>query len=203
MQTRKNLAAIVMMVVTLVSASAFADSRHRTETSDREWTRARAGHATVEGRIRDIDRERNGFVIDLAGQRVRLFAPVQTDVRADSRGRTRVRDLNRGDWIRATGPVDARGRMLVQRIVLLRDRDDRGRNDVLYGVIEQIDSRRGFLYLSVDSSRRTVAVDARRIRGYRNGDLSEFRRGDRVTITGDWDRQGEFEASRIELDRRW
>src|SRR5687768_13700049 len=86
-----KLAAQAAVVVALMTPSLFAESRHRSET---EWRHNdyRTGRATrVEGRVRDIDRERNGFVIELANSRIVLF----------TRDRSELRRLDRGDYIRA------------------------------------------------------------------------------------------------------
>ena len=114
-----KLAAQAAVVVALMTPSLFAESRHRSET---DWRRNddRNGRATrVEGRVRDIDRERNGFVIELSDSRIVLF----------TRDRSELRGLDRGDYIRAYGSLDSRGVLHVRDIDIVRnsrrDRDDR------------------------------------------------------------------------------
>src|ERR1044071_10356203 len=65
MNVSKKLAAIAVVAMTLATPSLFADNRNQ-ETTD-GW-RGRSNHArqqTIEGRISDIDRDRNQFVIRL------------------------------------------------------------------------------------------------------------------------------------------
>jgi len=198
-----KLAAVATMVATLAATSAFADWRHPRET-DRNYDRDRV--ITVEGRIRDIDRERNGFVIRLDRGHYLLFARVNTDVRGNSHNRrTRVRDLERGDWIRASGTVQSSRTVYADSIRLLREEDDRWDRDdrTLSGVVQSVDRSRGLLSIREDRTGRTITVDARRAdRHDRRNDLDDLRRGDRVVISGDWRRDGRFEAERIDLDRR-
>ena len=201
MKTTLKLAAVVAMAATLFTASVFADSRHQRET-DRYYDRDRV--VTVEGRIRDIDRERNGFVIRLDRERYVLFAPAQTNVRAnDHRNRrTRVRDLERGDWIRATGRVGNRRIVLVESIRLVRDEDDRWDRDdrTLRGVVQSVDRSRRLVWVREDRSGRVIAVDVRHAdRNDRWDDIDDIRSGDRIVVSGDWRRDGRFEAERIDI----
>src|SRR5687767_14864938 len=126
MNMTKKLAAFTVLAVTLMTASLFADNRRR-ETTDGWRAGSNTGrHVSVEGIIRDIDRDRNEFVIRLDRGGYVLVAEPDTRIDAVSnrRGRARVRQLERGDVIRATGSV-SRGRMYVDRISLLREEDDR------------------------------------------------------------------------------
>lgn len=97
-------------------------------------------------------------------------------------------------------------------------RDDRGRDARSYdrrydrrssgryitGTVHRVDYRRGILYVRDDYSRRLIRVDAdrldygRRSRRGRSIDLYDLRRGDRVTLSGEWRRNGLFEAYRID-----
>ncbi len=205
MKTTVRLAAVVAMAATLLSSSAFADSRHRRET-DRYHDRDRT--VTVEGRIRDIDRERNGFVIRLDRGGYLLFAPVQTNVHAGNRRHRRVRDLERGDRIRATGSIGNRRIVHVEDIRILRDEDDRWDRDdrTLRGVVQSVDHSRRLIWIREDRSGRVIAVDVRHAGDNdRWDDIDDVRRGDRVVVSGDWRRNGRFEAERIDVDRggRW
>lgn len=208
MQKTKALVALTLTFAMVVTPSLFADNRHRDET---DRVRSEGRIVTLDGRIRDIDRDRNGFVIRLAGERYMLFAPVQTRVRAtDSRHRKgdRVRDLERGDMIRATGRLNARGYVEVQSLTLLRSEDRRrDRNDAwIAGVVERVDRRGRIVWIEEARSRRIIAVDMRRLdRNRRDYDADDLRRGDRVSFRGDWTRNGRFEAEALEVDRgpRW
>lgn len=200
MKKMLKFAALTTLAAMTLTASAFADSRHQSQTytDSNGWRSSRA--ASVEGRITDVDRDRNGFVIRLDRGGLLLYVDRQTDVDSASRRRARVRDLDRGDYIRATGTIE-RGAMYVREIDLLRD-DDRSsqygrydrRNDEsrIAGVVERIDERREVLYVREARSNRLVTVDADKARG-RN-----IRRGDFVTVIGEWDRNGNFDAVRIE-----
>ena len=206
MNATKKLAAIAAMAVTLMTPSLFADNR-RPEATD-EW-RGRGNHArhvTVQGRISDIDRDRNQFVIRLDRGGYVLFAAPQTRVETASnrRGRTSLRQLERGDAIRAVGTVDRGGRMKVDRITLIREEDDRGGADDRYltGIVQSVDRRGEVLWVEVQRTGRIVAVDVRRVdRNSRRIDVDDLRRGDRITVRGDWQRNGRFEAERVEIDR--
>ena len=204
MNATKKLAALTVLALTLSSASLSADNRRR-ETTD-GW-RAGSNHSrqvSVEGVIRDIDRDRNDFVIRLDRGGYVLVAQPNTRLEAVSnrRGRNSLRQLERGDVIRATGRVE-RGRMHVDRISLLREEDDRrDANDrLLTGVVQNIDRRGNVIWVQVHRSNRVVAVDVRRVdRNSFRFDVEDVRRGDRITVRGDWE-GGRFEAERVDVDR--
>jgi tRNA(Ile2) C34 agmatinyltransferase TiaS len=189
MNSTKKLAAITALVAALATPSLFADNR-RPETTD-AW-RGRSNDSrrvTVTGRIRDIDRDRNGFVI-------RLDRGGYTLVVNDARD---ARRLDRGDEIRATGSVD-RGRMYVDRISLLRDDDSNDRS--LRGIVTQVDRRGNVVWVELERAGRVVAIDVRRVdRNSRRYDVDDLRRGDRITVRGEWQRNGRFEAERVDVDR--
>jgi hypothetical protein len=122
MNSRKKLAAIATLLTIVMTTSLFADNR-RQETTDGWRGRSHdSRRVTVEGRIRDIDRDRNGFVIRLDRGGYTIVADAQTHG---------LRRLERGDDIRVTGTVD-RGRLYVDRISLLREEDNRRDADDRY-----------------------------------------------------------------------
>lgn len=84
-----------------------------------------------------------------------------------------------------------------------RERQRFGYNDELVrGVVESVNYRRGTLVLRDDRSGRRVSVFMiGGTRGRRGVDLNDLRRGDVVTLTGDLHRNGVFEAYRIESIR--
>lgn len=195
MKKLQKLTAIAIAAMTLMTPSLFADSRHRETTASRNDPPRHMRGFTVEGRIRDIDRDRNGFVIRLDRSGDVLFAPVQTrvDSRSDRRGRDRVRDLERGDVIRAVVTGD-RGHVLqVSSITVLRDEDRRDdRNDRwISGIVNDVD--RNAITLREDGTGRMIRVDTS------EATQRAVRRGDRVRIRGDWERGGRFEAESIEF----
>lgn len=90
------------------------------------------------------------------------------------------------------------------------DRYDRRDNDreFLRGQIERIDQRRDVLVLREVRSGRRVVIDMDRTDERRRNrlDLTDLRRGDVVTLAGEWRRGGVFEAYRItdvDKPRRW
>lgn len=217
-KTLKLTAALSLMTL-LVASSAFAESRPRRDTYR---IRHDSRVVTVEGRIADLDRNRNGIVIRLDRGGYVLFASRDTEVYSRARrGRTGLRQLERGDRIRATGQAGSRGRMRVGTITLVREEDDRrDRNDrTLRGVVQSVDVSRRIVWLRDDRSGRVMEVDLRGAerndfrwdnddrddRRRRWQDLSQLRRGDRMTVRGDWRSDGRFEGERYDIkeNRRW
>ena len=92
-----------------------------------------------------------------------------------------------------------------------RDRGDRrgdyhDNRDFVRGYVERIDFRRGTILLRDRRSNRRITVFM--VGGSRNRrgvDLTDLRRGDYVTLAGDWNRRGVFQAYRVESVRegRW
>jgi hypothetical protein len=206
MNATKKLAAIAVVAMTLATPSLFADNRRQETTDGWRGRSHNARQVTVEGRIRDIDRDRNQFVIRLDRGAYVLVADAQTRVEAISnrRGRTNVRQLERGDSIRAIGDLDRGGRVSIERITLVREEDARRDADDRYltGVVQSVDRRGEVLWVEVQRTGRVVAVDVRRVdRNSRRFDVDDLRRGDRITVRGDWQRNGRFEAERVEIDR--
>jgi hypothetical protein len=205
MKKSLKLMAITMLAATTFTTSALAESRHQRETVPSRSDSRIARSISVEGRVTDIDRERNGIVIRIDNGRYTLWADSSLDVDARTRNGSRLRNLERGDYIRATGVVSERGIINVRDLDLLRDADRRnGRNDrnaLLSGTVESYDERRNVLYVRDGRSRSVITVDVR------NERLRDVRRGDRVTIRGGWERNGTFDAEKIDVDRagnrRW
>jgi hypothetical protein len=205
MNTTKKLATLTVLALTLSTASLSADNRRRETTDGWRGRQDQSRHVSVEGVIRDIDRDRNEFVIRLDRGGYVLVAEPNTRVEAvaNRRGRNSLRQLERGDVIRATGRVE-RGRMYVERISLLREEDNRrDANDrLLTGIVQKIDDRGGLIWIQPYRSNRLVTVDIRRVNYHsRQFELDNVRRNDRITVRGDWERNGCFEAEHIELDR--
>lgn len=186
--------AAAMTFATLISASAFADSRHRDETY-REGTRggvAAQRSITMEGRVTSINHERDGYRVQLDRGGYSYFVPGR-----NSRGL----DLRVGINIRLTGVFDSRGDVYVSNADYIDDgynnRYDNKRGE-LRGIVQDVDARRGTALVRDEYSGRSVTIvmsrDSRRGRGV---DLDDLRRGDRVTFDGDWSR-GVFEAWRID-----
>ena len=187
-----KLTAALTTVVLLVASSAFAETRHRGETdSYRNGSR----NVSVEGRIRDIDRDRNGFVIQLDRGGYELLV-------SSNLSRT-VRRLDRGDVVRASGTLDSRGTMFVDRITLVRDDDRWDRNDrTLRGVVDSVDFGRRIVWVREDRSGRVVAVDLRDADAKDRRDERRIRRGDRITARGEWRGNARFDAERYDIDQQ-
>jgi hypothetical protein len=81
--------------------------------------------------------------------------------------------------------------------------DDRydSRSNSIQGVITSVDTRRGTVWLRDDNSGRGIEVDMRGTQRSSRIDMNDLRRGDRVTISGDWQRGGIFDAYAIESVR--
>ena len=200
MNDTKKLAALTLIIATLAATSLFADNRRRETTDDWRGRSHDSQRVTVEGRVRDIDRDRNEIVIrlDRGGYTLRL------DRDRDVAGPRRI---ERGDYIRATGRV-YNGTLRVSDIDLLRSEDRRGGSDDRYltGIVTNVDRRGNVVWVELERTGRVVAVDLRRVDSNRRVyDVDDLRRGDRITVRGDWQRNGRFEAERVEVDRgaRW
>ena len=171
MLRKKTLVAVLALMTTLSAPSLFADPRHDDRTRyDRAYGR-NVRLVTLEGRIRDIDRDRNGVVIRLDRGSYRVFAPASSAVRR----------LGRGDVIRVRGPLRSRNLVYVQSLQVLRDAD-RTRRDyrTVTGTVQSYDRWRDVLYLR-DYRGRVVAVQV--------GDQADLRRidvGEQVTARGQW-----------------
>ena len=210
-------AAGALALAMMFETSAFADSRHRNETwrgdrGDRRQSESRRS-ITMEGRIRSVDRDRDGYRVHLDRGDYAYWIP-EASYRS---WHQRSPGLRVGVSIRFGGYYDPRGYVYVSSADWLDDRYDRydryddrrgyGRED-LRGIVERVDYRRGTVVVRDEYSGRHVTVTMRR--NSRGVDLGDLRRGDYVTFEGDWRRGGVFEADRIEsLDsgrgrgRRW
>jgi hypothetical protein len=188
MNNATKLAALLTLLTTLATPSLFADNRNENRP-DRWRGRHDAGrHVVVEGRIRDIDRERNGFVIRL-GRGEELFVPVQVHG---------ARRLDDGDYIRVSGRAGREGRVYVERITEVRE----DRDSYVAGIVQRVDRRGDIVWLEEARSRRVIAVDMRRVdRDRRRYDVDDLRHGDRIRVSGEWRRDGRFEAERLDVDR--
>jgi hypothetical protein len=120
MKKSLKLASLLTLVVALAVPSLFAESRHRTDTNAYRDDYRNGRGITVEGRVSDINRDRNGFVIELARSRYVLYTTDRRD----------LRNVDRGDYIRAYGYLDSRGVVHVRDIDVVRNNNRR--NDRRY-----------------------------------------------------------------------
>jgi hypothetical protein len=194
MNRNNKLAAVAALAAILAVPSLFAEQRHSGRSDEWRGRQYESQRVTVEGRVRDIDRSRNDFVIRLDRNDYVL--------RVD-RNTNGLRGLERGDYVRVVGTLN-RGTLYVDRINELRDEDRRGGRDDSYivGVVQNVDRRGNVVWIELERSNRVVAVDVRRVdRNRHQYDVDDLRRGDRITVRGDWQRNGRFEAERLDVDR--
>ena len=72
-------------------------------------------------------------------------------------------------------------------------------NGYVRGIVDGVDYRTQLVYVRDDYSGRLVTVDMRRVdRRYSRLDIGDLRRGDRVSLNGEWIRGGLFAADRID-----
>ena len=199
------IATAALAITTLVSASAFADSRPSQET----WRGGRDNRD--QGNYSQRDRGtsyRNNERVNVQG-RVQSFT--------HERGGYRVR-LDRGPafWIpenRMRRGLDIRVGIDIVLGGVFRDDsvyvddvnypggsyNDYGYHDgYVRGVVERVDYRYGSLLLREERTGRTINVDMRGTARRSRIDLNDLRRGDRVALNGDWSRNGTFRATEID-----
>jgi hypothetical protein len=190
----------------VVATSAFAaPQRGNQDTSrgrtDSRGTQGRSDNGSyrdnqrvnASGRVTSFSRDNGGYRVQLDRGRESYWIP-------ESHMRNRGRDLRVGISI-VLGGVFRGGRVNVDAVSWPDDRgyrDDRYRNEYVRGVVERVDFRSGKLLLRDTSSRRTIEVDMRDTRRDSGIDLGDLRRGDSVMLSGQWQRNGRFEAERIE-----
>ncbi len=208
MSRTSKLAALLAASIALAGpfgTSAFAESRHQDGTwrDNRDSRGGNRGYemrtyrdnerVTVEGRVQSFRQERDGYRVQLDRGAYSYWVPL-------SRLRGRGRDLRAGISIRFGG-VFRGGWVYVDSIGWPDDGyyNDGYRDGYVRGVVERVDLYRGTLLLRDDYSGRFITVDMRRMDGRwnRSIDLNDLRRGDYVTLSGDWYR-GIFLASRID-----
>lgn len=199
----------------VLTTSAFA-APQRSNDSRGDWNRdrsdshdSRGGYGgssyrdnqrvNVSGRVTSLNRENGGYRVYLDRGRDSFWIPA---ARLHDRGN----DLRVGISI-VLGGIFRGGRVDVDAVSWPGDRGydrryDRDRRDhrrdAVRGVVERIDERRGVMLLRESSTGRTIEVDMRDTRHDRRVDFNDLRRGDYVTLSGDWERGGRFEAERIE-----
>jgi hypothetical protein len=194
-----KLIAAAATLAMIVGTSAFADSRRQDGTwrdgTDRRSESSRTyrdnDRVTMQGRISNVTRERDGYRVRLDRGAYSYFVPS---------ARLGGRDLRVGINISLGGVL--RGDIIYVDDVGGYD-DGYGygygdRDNVVRGIVERVDYRREILVLRDDATGRRVTVDMDRTgRRGRGLDLGDLRRGDFVSLTGDWTRGDVFRAYRI------
>jgi hypothetical protein len=158
------------------------------------------GRVTVEGRIRSIHRDRDGYRVELERDGRSFWVPERW-VRSHS-GEFRV-----GHPVRLGGLVRG-GLITVDLVDWPPFRPLPGYREpavvVLRGFVDRVEPRRDTLVLRQEGSGRLITVKLNRgdRRWNRTFDPDRFRRGDFVTLAGDWSPSGRFDVYRIESMRR-
>jgi hypothetical protein len=205
--------AVQAVAVALAATSAFAADRGRggydndrnhdsSRYERRNDSRGNNGSRsiTMEGRVRSVRSERNGYRVELDRGGYSFFVP---------RSYRRANELRVGINIRLSGIFDAGyGYVNVSNADWLDDAYygrggyDNSSRGYVSGRVERVDLRRGVLLLRDDREGRVVEVAMLRTdsRWNRRIDLDDLRPGDRVELSGDW-RRGFFEAYRIDAVR--
>lgn len=244
MNRQNKLAATTLAAFTFLATSAFADSRPQSETwrnsgasenrlqndrgyDNRDGNRGynngdnRDGRRgdnrsaiSGEGRIRSINREGNGYRLQIEGNNRSFFLP-EMNIRNAPRGRGRAADLRVGVSIRLGGYLDPRGYVYADSCDWVSDygynndnySNNGYRSSYVSGVVTAVDYRRNVMELRDGRSGRYVTVAMLRNDGRRNRriDLDDLRRGDRVTLAGEWGRGDVFQAWRVDsvTSGRW
>ena len=212
-KTRKLAASVTTMaaLAALLATSAFAEERNQNGTwrSGRDDRSARRNddsrsyrdneRVTVQGRVQSFRQERDGYRINLDRDSRSYWVP-------SSHFRNRGRGLRVGINITLGGVF--RGGSIYVDNVGWPDYDGyygQGgygsdyRDGYLRGTVDRIDVYRNVMVVRDDDSGRYVTVYMRRTDDRRNRsiDLNDLRRGDYITLSGDWSR-GAFTAYRIE-----
>jgi len=178
---------------------------NRGRTESRDSSRGSYGSSYREnqrvnatGRITSLSRENGAYRVQLDNSREYYRIPASSI-------RNRGNDLRVGVSI-VLGGIFRGGRIDVDAVNWpdggYRDGDYRNggyRADSISGVVERVDYRSGVLLLR--DGRRTIEVDMRDTARSSRMDFGDLRRGDRVTLAGQWTRGGLFAAERIDSVR--
>jgi hypothetical protein len=181
--TRKLLAATVLVAMMFVGVSAFADSRHRNRTG-RDLHHFR-------GRVSRIHPWRGGYRVFVGGAPYPFFVPSR--FYHPNRFRVGVH-LGIGGYYNPLGYYDYYDRYDRYDYHNRLDRADRydGKRftrATLRGVVETVDERNGLFTVRNEESEGTITVS---LRG--RDHWEELQPGDEVEIDGAWTRLGVFDA---------
>ena len=177
----RNLTALLTITLALLAAMPAAAQRDRSEGPYRFESRDR--RVSVEGRVRSVSRERDGVRVYLDRGNYSFFVPTSLLGR---------RTLRAGMELRLAGVIRG-GTVWVDDIGWPSEADE-----LVSGRVERVNPFERRLVVRDDRG-RLIEIDARAVGEERRHrlDLSDVRRGDRVTLRGRWER-GTFHAFRIE-----
>jgi hypothetical protein len=211
MKRTQNLIAATVALATLVGTSAFAESRRQDVTvrdgsnratlvSDR---RNDSNHSyrdndrvKIQGHISRFTRERDGYRVYLDRGGYSYWVPSS---------RLGGRKLSVGINVNLGGVF--RGGIIYVDDFGWPDRETVvSQRHIVRGVVDRVDYRRGVLEVRDELSGHRVMVDMARVDRRGRVGVDDLRRGDYVTVSGDWSRGGGFEAFRVDnvrSGRRW
>lgn len=185
-KTRRQLIAVMVVLLALAPA-AFGQRPQR--DSGRTMHRGNE-RITVEGRVRTIHRERDGYRVELDRNDESFFVP-------ESALRNRSRDFRIGISLRFAG-IFRNGIIVVDAVDWppFQPRREHRYADVLRGFVERVHHRSASLRVREERSGRLIDVDVRAPYA-----VSEVRPGDYITLTGEWTDRNEFTATHINAVR--
>lgn len=197
-------------VALMLASSAFAAPAFTGRNDDRRVESNRAPITTnhsyrenervnATGRVTAFSRERDGYRVQL-DRGGSFYVP-------QSRIRNHINDLRVGINI-SLGGIFRGGMINVDAVSWPGDDrryDDRAGygydNGYVRGVVQSVDRRRDVMTIRDDASGRLIDVDLRSTARSSRLDAGDLRRGDLVTLSGQWLRGGVFDAYRIESVR--
>lgn len=148
------------------------------------------------GRIAAFSHERNGYRVQL--DRGGSFFVPQSQIR------NHINDLRVGINI-SLGGIFRGGMINVDAVSWPGDRGGYGygygAQGQVRGIVQNIDYRRDVMTMRDQASGRLIDVDLREMRRGNRIDANDLRRGDLVTLSGDWQRGGIFSAYQIDSVR--
>lgn len=192
---RPSLRVILIAVVAVLSAAVAFSQPSRPSIQQRGLHRDNE-RVTAQGKITSLRHERDGYRVQLDRGSDSYWVPERSL-------RGHANELRLGISIRLGGVF--RGGFVTVDVIdwppLYPAPDNRRlQNDVVRGVIEQVDFRHDEIVIRELRTDRLITVNVMRGDGTwnRTFDLRRIRRGDFITLSGDWRRNGEFDAYRVE-----
>jgi len=181
---RSTIVTVIAILATIAFAANAAPERNRDDQ-----------RITVDGHVRTIHHERDGYRIELDRGNDSFWVPERAL-------RNRGGDLRIGVSVRLGGIF--RGGVIIVDAVdwppVAPFPTRRLHDDVLRGTVVRIDARNALMIVREERSGRLVHVDVMQSDHdwNRPHDFDDLRRGDFVVLSGDWTRGRDFNAYRIE-----
>jgi len=175
----------LIVAVPMFAAPPRGEQRRDRSQESRSSSYRENQRVTAQGKVSSFSRERDGYRVRLDRGRESYWVP-------QSYFRNRGRDLRVGVSV-VFGGVFRGGNVYVDD-VNYNDGYNQGQGYVR-GVIQEVDYRGGTAWVRDEATGRPITVDLRR------NDDRRLRRGDYVELSGQWGRDGIFDAYRIERVR--